>query len=140
VFESGWVKLNPAWNQPALAEKWVKLRDLRNEANKVLEQARSAKDIGSSLEAKLIINVSDAEWQTVLKSLNPTTGGNGVDELRYLLLTSQVEVSDRLEGESISMAKADGTKCDRCWNYSTHVGQSEAHPLLCDRCIEVVEG
>jgi isoleucyl-tRNA synthetase len=140
VFESGWVKLNPAWNQPALAEKWLKLRDLRNEANKVLEQARSAKEIGSSLEAKLIINVSDAEWQTVLQSLNPIKGSNGVDELRYLLLTSQVELSDRLDGQSIAMAKADGTKCDRCWNYSTHVGQSEAHPLLCDRCVEVVEG
>jgi isoleucyl-tRNA synthetase len=151
VFESGWVKLDPSWNQPALAGKWVKLRDLRMEANKVLEQARAAKDIGSSLEAKLLINVADSEFKTVLQTLNPSTG-NYVDELRYLFLTSQVELSDRLDQitsskyhtqtdiQSIGVADADGTKCDRCWNYSTHVGQSEAHSLLCDRCVEAVDG
>jgi isoleucyl-tRNA synthetase len=151
VFESGWVKLDPAWEQPTLATKWVKLRDLRTEANKVLEQARAAKDIGSSLEAKLLIYVTDDEFKSVLQTLNPPTG-NHVDELRYLFLTSQVELSDRLDPitsskyrtqtdvQAIGVADADGTKCDRCWNYSTHVGQSEAHPLLCDRCVDAVEG
>jgi isoleucyl-tRNA synthetase len=152
VFEAGWVKLDPAWNQPALAEKWVKIRDLRMEANKVLEQARAAKDIGSSLEAKLLINVADSEFKTVLQTLNPATGGNHVDELRYLFLTSEVELSDCLDSitglkyhtqtdiQSIGVADASGTKCDRCWNYSTHVGQSTEHPLLCDRCAEAVDG
>jgi isoleucyl-tRNA synthetase len=87
----------------------------------------------------------------VLQTLNPATG-NHVDELRYLFLTSQVELSDRLDQitsskyhtqtdiQSIGVADADGTKCDRCWNYSTRVGQSEAHPLLCDRCADAVDG
>ncbi len=151
VFESGWVKLEPAWHQPALAEKWVKLRDLRMEANKVLEQARAAKDIGSSLEAKLLINVADDAFKSVLQTLNPTTG-NHVDELRYLFLTSQVELVESVDRitsmkyhtqtdiQSIGVADADGTKCDRCWNYSTHVGQSTEHPLLCDRCVDAVDG
>ncbi len=151
VFESGWVKLDPAWNQPVLAEKWVKLRDLRMEANKVLEQARAAKDIGSSLEAKLLINVADDAFESVLQTLNPTTG-NHVDELRYLFLTSQVELVESVDRitsmkyhtqtdiQSIGVADADGTKCDRCWNYSTHVGQSTEHPLLCDRCVDAVDG
>ncbi len=151
VFEAGWVQLDPAWNQPALAEKWVKLRDLRMEANKVLEQARAAKAIGSSLEAKLLINVADDVFKSVLQTLNPTTG-NHVDELRYLFLTSQVELVESVDRitsmkyhtqtdiQSIGVADADGTKCDRCWNYSTHVGQSAAHPLLCDRCVDAVDG
>jgi isoleucyl-tRNA synthetase len=154
VFEAGWVKLDTAWRQPELAEKWVKLRELRTEANKVLEQARSGKDIGSSLEAKLLIHVSDNAWKSVLQTLNPAASlaGNAVDELRYLFLASQVELvdsADRISGMkystqtetlSIGVADAEGQKCDRCWNYSTHVSESEAHPLLCERCVEAVDG
>jgi isoleucyl-tRNA synthetase len=145
VFESGWVKLEAEWRQPALSEKWTKLRDLRGEANQVLEQARTAKMIGSSLEAKLLLYVEDGEWRSTLEQMNTATG-NQVDELRYLFLTSQVELLPdatpfaELEhrSETIAIAKADGCKCDRCWNYSTRVGQSEEHPLLCERCEEVV--
>jgi isoleucyl-tRNA synthetase len=154
VFEAGWVNLDAAWKQPELAEKWVKLRELRTETNKVLEQARSAKDIGSSLEAKVLIHVADSDWKAVLQSLNPadSLASNGIDELRYLFLASQVELldsADRIAGMkyatqtetlSIGVADAEGQKCDRCWNYSTHVGESEEHPLLCERCVEAVHG
>jgi isoleucyl-tRNA synthetase len=154
VFESGWVQLESTWQQPELAKTWNQLRDLRNEANKVLEQARSAKVIGSSLQAKLLIHTSDADLQAKLQSLNPTGSftGNQVDELRYLFLASQVELLDngdaiaalpyhsQTDSLSLGVADADGTKCDRCWNYSDHVGSSDAHPLLCDRCEQAVEG
>ncbi len=151
VFESGWMKLDDNWTQPELAEKWLKLRDLRTEANKVLEQARSAKEIGSSLEAKLLVYVSDTDWRSTLTTLNTNTG-NHVDELRYLFLASQVELLDSpdalansthsttTETFGIAMAKADGTKCDRCWNYSLNVGSFELHPLLCDRCVDAIGG
>ena len=86
--------------------------------------------------------------------MNPATSlkGNGVDELRYLFIVSQVELLDSptaLEGLQyssqsdalgIGVVKADGEKCDRCWNYSTHVGESEAHALLCERCEPALEG
>jgi isoleucyl-tRNA synthetase len=60
-----------------------------------------------------------------------------------------VDSADRITGMkyatqtetlSIGVADADGQKCDRCWNYSTHVGESEEHPLLCERCVEAVHG
>jgi isoleucyl-tRNA synthetase len=145
VFESGWVKLDEQWRQPALSDKWTKLRDLRAEANQVLEQARTAKMIGSSLEAKLLLYVEDGGLRSTLEQMNTTTG-NQVDELRYLFLTSQVELlSDAAplaelehKSETIGITKADGNKCDRCWNYSTRVGLSSDHPLLCDRCEGVV--
>ncbi|MBD2329393.1 isoleucine--tRNA ligase [Alkalinema sp. FACHB-956] len=154
VFQSGWVHLEESWKNPTLADKWVKLRELRTEANKVLEQARAAKDIGSSLEAKLLIYVADDSWKAVLQTLNPadSKAGNRVDELRYLFLTSQVELvesADRISGMkyslssetwSLGVADAEGQKCDRCWNYSTHVGQAEDHPLLCDRCVDAIDG
>ncbi|HIK54235.1 MAG TPA: isoleucine--tRNA ligase [Synechococcales cyanobacterium M55_K2018_004] len=149
VFESGWVKLEQQWQNPELAQTWEQLRHLRTEVNKVLEQARNDKAIGSSLEAKALIYVADDAFRQTLQGLNPSDSlsGNRVDELRYLFLTSQVELLDspasladlkytvQSDTLSIGVVDADGKKCDRCWNYSTHVGESAEHPLLCERCI-----
>jgi isoleucyl-tRNA synthetase len=149
VFESGWVTLDTQWKNPDLSAQWEALRQIRAEANKVLEKARAEKAIGSSLEAKLLLFVPDANLRQKLHTLNPadSLSGNRVDELRYLFLTSQVELldsSDNLqdlkysaqsETLGIGVMDAEGEKCDRCWNYSTHVGESKEHPLLCERCI-----
>nr|WP_310415534.1 isoleucine--tRNA ligase [Chamaesiphon sp. OTE_8_metabat_110] len=323
VFEAGWVKLDPQWLQPDLAVTWDKVRDLRTDVNKVMEQARTDKAIGSSLEAKVLLQVSDPAlraklgamsfnsastattpspsqegnkkggtvisvtnsqtptidklinasplpelqatitsgsnaigatiataieayskgWrlignvlliltgafglyiaiglldvvnripfvETTLKgvgivmsgifvarnllnkekrrqtfdraiaykndiigtqyhpvrtvSLAEPTGelvvpahapattalpqhqSNQIDELRYLFLASQVELIDdaerlaglphqtTVEGGKIGVVNADGTKCDRCWNYSSTVGENSEHPLVCDRCV-----
>jgi isoleucyl-tRNA synthetase len=154
VFEAGWVKLEDEWKKPELAQSWVTLRSIRTEVNKVMEQARAEKMIGASLDAKVLLYVSDAELRQRLEVLNPqdSLSGNRVDELRYLFLASQVEVLDspeaiqkadyKLESEklSVGVVKADGEKCDRCWNYSIHVGESAEHPLLCDRCVPALEG
>jgi isoleucyl-tRNA synthetase len=154
VFQAGWIQLDTAWQQPELAEKWLTLRAIRAEANKVLEQARASKDIGSSLEAKLLLYVPDVALRQTLARFNPvdSLSGNGVDELRYLFLTSQVELletdarltgskySSRTETLGIGVVDADGQKCDRCWNYSTQIGAIAAHPLLCDRCVPALDG
>lgn len=154
VFESGWVQLEPQWQAPELASKWQELRSVRQEVNKVLEQARAAKKIGSSLEAKVLLAVTDATLRSQLAAMNPANavagGSPHVDELRYLFLVSQVELletSDRLQGlefksESdawgVGVIEAVGEKCDRCWNYSTDVGESTAHPTLCERCVAAI--
>lgn len=39
----------------------------------------------------------------------------------------------------VGVARADGSKCERCWNYSTLVGNSTLHPTLCERCEPVIE-
>jgi len=154
VFESGWVKLDDGWKNPELAAAWENLRDIRTEVNKVLEQARNDKAIGSSLEAKVLLYIADPELRQHLVGLNPadTLSSNGVDELRYLFLTSQVELLDTPAGLAelkyhsqtdslgVGVVDADGQKCDRCWNYSTHVGESAEHPLLCERCIPALDG
>nr|MDJ0557173.1 class I tRNA ligase family protein [Microcoleaceae cyanobacterium MO_207.B10] len=91
------------------------------------------------------------ETETLPHQLNQIAG-NGVDELRYLFITSQVElletpeklkdveyksVSDAFE---IGVVKADGKKCDRCWNYSTHVGVYSEDPTICERCVAALAG
>lgn len=164
VFESGWVKLEEKWQKPELAEFWQKLLKIRTDVNKWLEQYRIGKLIGSSLEAKVLVYVSDLELRQRLQALNPVgeLSSNGVDELRYLFLVSQVELlkstSDikntdlRRDVEvtlsmfpdtsvtSIEIDKADGEKCERCWNYSIHVGASQERRLLCERCIPALAG
>jgi len=81
-----------------------------------------------------------------------TQSGNGTDELRYLFICSQVDVLDtpaelegmeyssRTDSWQIGVAKAEGEKCDRCWNYSPLVGRFPEHPPLCERCVAALEG
>ncbi|EDX86275.1 isoleucyl-tRNA synthetase [Synechococcus sp. PCC 7335] len=159
VFESGWVQMKEDWQRPDLVEKWQQLRTIRDEANVVLEQARTDKAIGSSLEAKLLLYTNDDILRNTLMDMNSadsltaystapsTPQSNHVDELRYLFLVSQVELLDSLDqltgakyqvevnGLTIGVVNADGEKCDRCWNYSTHVGESSEDPTICDRCV-----
>jgi isoleucyl-tRNA synthetase len=143
------------------------LRVARSEVNKVLEKARAEKFIGASLEAKVLLYLypHPVETETIkpnilkeqLIKLNPqdSLSGNRVDELRYLFLASQVEIVESLEEIeqadyrnddsnlyhqlAVSVVKADGEKCDRCWNFSVHVGESAEHPTLCDRCVPALK-
>jgi isoleucyl-tRNA synthetase len=71
-----------------------------------------------------------------------------VDELRYLFITSQVELLDsadalqglkyslQSDGIGIGVVKADGEKCDRCWNYSLQVGESTEHPYFANAAFQ----
>ncbi|MGQ9836682.1 MAG: isoleucine--tRNA ligase [Cyanobacteriota bacterium] len=132
VFEAGWMGLPETWLDPQLAATWKQLRSLRQEVNKSLEQARTEKVIGASTEAKLILKVGDAALYELLQAHAP--------ELRYLFITSQVEVAKAAKGLEIAIQPADGKKCVRCWNYSVRVGESAEHPELCERCVLALAG
>ena len=147
VFQAGWVTVPEAWHQPDLATKWEALRTVRTEVNKVMEQARNAKLIGSSLEAKVYLQITDETLAATVASVD--------SELRYLLLASQVAVvakfpmdgaavekafTGKTDGLEIAVVPADGEKCARCWNYSTAVGESVEHPHICERCVEALAG
>ncbi len=119
VFESGWVEMQDEWQKPELKQFWTTIANLRDEVNKVMEQARTAKAIGSSLDAKVLLNVADADLKNKLASYNSsdTLSEKNVDELRYFFLASQVELVDSLpdaeyKSESdianIAVVKADG--------------------------------
>jgi Isoleucyl-tRNA synthetase (EC 6.1.1.5) len=62
-------------------------------------------------------------------------------ELRYLFITSQVELENTsCQGLEVSVFPADLSKCVRCWNYSTRVGEFAEHPELCERCVAALAG
>jgi len=154
VFESGWVNIKPEWHKPELTPIWSQLRQVRTEVNKVLEQARTEKAIGSSLEAKVLLYVENVDFRQALSRFQFTDSSitNHVDELRYFVLASQVEIveaiatveqatySSTIEGLAVGVVKADGQKCDRCWNYSTQVGEFAEEPTICERCYEALQG
>ena len=95
---------------------------------KALEEARSEKQIGSSLEAKVMLT-TDADTTRFLLDY--------FDQLRYIFIVSQVEVHEG-DASGVEIQKADGEKCERCWNYSTRVGEFEKYPTVCERCIDAL--
>jgi isoleucyl-tRNA synthetase len=119
-------------DQDALLAEWERLYAIRDEVLRALEEARVAKLIGSSLEAKVILNASGSALELLQKHQK---------DLRYLFIVSQVELgnSDAGAGVSISITGADGTKCERCWNYSTRVGESQTYPTVCERCVAALQ-
>jgi isoleucyl-tRNA synthetase len=65
-----------------------------------------------------------------------------------LFIVSQVEIVDAaaqgaapsgIEGLQIHVERALGKKCERCWNYSTHVGESAEYPTICERCVAALQ-
>jgi isoleucyl-tRNA synthetase len=114
--------------QSALLLEWERLFEIRDQVLRVLEEARVAKEIGSSLEAKVTLSATGQALELLRAHQS---------ELRYIFIVSQVEL---LEGDlSISVSRAAGEKCERCWNYSTRVGESELYPTACERCVEALE-
>jgi len=106
-----------AWTDEALAARWAKALELRERVMKKIEEARTAKLVGKSLDAKVVLPGGFAELDGV--------------NLEELFIVSQVE---RGAGQDISVAHADGVKCPRCWRWQTDIGSNAAAVELCGRC------
>ncbi|MEP6635855.1 MAG: isoleucine--tRNA ligase [Acidobacteriota bacterium] len=116
-----------------LRSNWEQLFEIREDVLRALEEARIAKQIGSSLEARVEIAATGAAYDLLVRYRN---------DLRYIFIVSQVEVLRSAEGASgvtIKIVAAEGEKCERCWNYSTHVGESRRYPNVCERCEAALE-
>jgi isoleucyl-tRNA synthetase len=124
-----------------LEARYEKLLAVRSDVSKALELARGDKLIGHSLDARVLIEAPAGEWRELLERHR--------DELATLFIVSQAELTEGLEGAvpgeeikglRIRVEKAEGEKCERCWNYATTVGESDAHPTVCHRCREALMG
>ena len=121
------------------ANTWELLGKVRGEVLKALETARNEKKlINSGLEAKVLLN-ADLELKAKLKQYLPV--------LPALFIVSQVDFisagtgdfrSEAVPGLEVTVQRADGKKCERCWNYSTHVGENPRYPTICERCSEAI--
>jgi isoleucyl-tRNA synthetase len=126
-----------------LIKRWELIFRIRDEVLRKLEAARVAKVIGSSLEARLKLSLNRENYD-LLKPYQDR------DELRYIFIVSQTELSQLdlrpANGESttesvwlnVEVERAKGEKCERCWSYSTRVGESTRYPTACERCVEAL--
>ncbi|HXL23401.1 MAG TPA: isoleucine--tRNA ligase [Candidatus Dormibacteraeota bacterium] len=123
---------------PAHVANWELLARVRAEVLKALEAARNEKKINSGLEAKVLLN-AEPDLKTKLHHY--------LAQLPGLFIVSQVEFfsasdagykSDLVPSLEVLIQRADGKKCDRCWNYSIHVGENPRYPTVCERCTEAL--
>ena len=138
AFASNWDLLNEM-NQPftayaldgAAMERWDKVIKLRDVVNQALETARNKKEIGKSLEAKIVLTVP--AFETALDGMD-------ADTLADILIVSQAEVQKSdMNVLKVDVEPAAGQKCERCWKVLPTVGASAKHPTLCPRCARVVQ-
>jgi isoleucyl-tRNA synthetase len=115
-------------------EEWATLRSVRDEVLKALEEARNNKLIGTGLEAQVVLAAPDTVYSVLARHAG---------ELRYLFIVSAVTLvqgSGNGTGQvRVEVKKADGAKCERCWNYSIHVGEDKTYPTVCERCSAVLK-
>ena len=163
VFEAGWPTDLTSFPEHNVAE-WEFVRLVRDDVNKVLESARSDKLVGASLDAAAYVYCPDESKRTILQQLDgdehlitPPIKTNGVDELRTVLMLSQVHVvgseddlraacgeayisdGETLSGCIIGVKKAEGEKCGRCWFYDNQIGKlGLPHDDACQRCNEAI--
>ncbi|PWR23558.1 isoleucine--tRNA ligase [Zavarzinia compransoris] len=127
------------WHNPGLAAKWDRLRDLRRVVTGALEIERREKRIGSSLQAKPVVHVADADLFALAQTadLSELAITSGLDLVEGAGPADAFRLED-VSGVAVSPAPATGGKCVRCWMVLPEVGAHADHPGLCHRCYEVV--
>ena len=129
-----------AWRDPALADRWGKIREVRRAVTGALELERAEKRIGSSLQASPLVYVRDPGLMAAVDGL----------DLAEIAITSDAKavagaapdeafVLDEVPAVGVVAGLADGEKCQRCWRVLPEVGTSPAAPSVCVRCADAIQ-
>ncbi|MFY9906018.1 MAG: zinc finger domain-containing protein, partial [Terriglobales bacterium] len=125
---------NVDWNIVKETLDWKKIRGVRETVLKALEEARNQKLIGGNLQAQVTLTAADPVFSVLERFKN---------DLRYFFIVSAVELKKGTSNGdapvSVQVSKAPGLKCERCWNFSTHVGDDKDYPTVCERCSAVLK-
>jgi len=118
-----------AKEDPQQKADWTTLLSIRDQVLKPLEEARAKGEIGKSLEAQVELTASDPLYGVLERHQT---------DLRYLFIVSHVSL-ERGSGNGsgslqVEVSRAAGQKCERCWNYSTRVGEDLKYSTVCERC------
>jgi len=126
-----WPTVEPEYNNEELSKKWEKIMSLKSDVAKELELARADKIIGHSLNAKVTLYVDEKDYEEMKKDQ---------DLLLSVFIVSDlvIEKNNRKDDNKIGIkiSQAEGQKCERCWMYSTTVGEDKENPTICHRCSE----
>jgi isoleucyl-tRNA synthetase len=129
----------PEWRDPALGDKWARIRELRRVVTGAIEVERAQKRLGSSLQAAVEVFAESAYLEALA----------GLD-LAEICITSEAAARPGpppegsftladVSGVGVTVGLASGEKCQRCWKILPEVGTVAEHPDLCLRCAEAVE-
>jgi isoleucyl-tRNA synthetase len=113
-----------------LIARWNRINEIRGIANKEIEALRERGQVGSSLQANLVV--------TAGKDDHALLAGLG-DDLKFVFIASAVELRPGDELAVQALPSAD-TKCERCWHWRADVGSDPAHPTICGRCVSNLFG
>ena len=125
-----------AFADPALVERWNTLVALREQVLAEIEPLRKNKQIGSSLQAKVVIAATAAELPLLEQYAK---------QLPMLFIVSEVDVRPATgmgaAGDAlprVTIERAGGVKCERCWRIVPAVSTEPASAGLCERCQEAL--
>ncbi len=133
IHTEAWPEVLPSWRAPALAGEIERLFTLRDEVNEKLEELRTAKRIGKSLEAGVRIVASPHHsLSDILEKYRA-----GLEEL-FIVSTVHLQFEEESESIEITAFPAEGVRCPRCWRtveklQSTQLGE------MCSRCADAIE-
>jgi isoleucyl-tRNA synthetase len=144
VHLSEWPQLAQDLQNQQLQEKWQRLLEIRAVVLKAIELQRERGVIGNSLEAEITLSLKEKSLYNFLDSCLPI--------LKMIFIVSEVAlkeakelppddfISEAFAGLSVAVKKSSAQKCQRCWNYSSSVGESKDYPDLCNRCRAALKG
>jgi isoleucyl-tRNA synthetase len=125
LFRSGRSDLDLLRNAE-LVTLWSRLIKVRDLVLAHIEPLRKDKQIGSSLQAKVVVSGGGPDM-TLLR--------DRADELPMLFIVSEVDLRpDGGDTLKVTIEKASGVKCERCWRYVPKVSGEPGHLGICERC------
>ena len=127
------------------ASEWSYVFALRELVSKQLEEVRAAGKIGAGLSAEV-----DVYYRQAVREAGTDPLVKLGDELRFVLITSAAHLHDIADVPAdaievmdhvfVRVRPSENAKCVRCWHHRDDVGTHAAHPELCGRCIDNVDG
>jgi len=119
IHENSFVQIPANWQNNDLHDKWAQLFKIKQAANIAIEEKRSNKEIGSSLEAEIKITTDSENFDLL----------DGLDLAEYFITSKANRVKSQKKGEvKIEVKKTNGNKCLRCWKILE---------TTCERCEKV---
>jgi isoleucyl-tRNA synthetase len=134
------IPVKDEYKDPELADRWDTIIGVRKEVTKALEIARKAKMIGHSLDASVLLGLSEELMDLI---------GPYEKQLKYLFIVSSVEMvpankvksgfeGEEMQGVKVKVAPSKDKKCERCWVHDPTTGMDREHPTICKRCLQAL--
>jgi isoleucyl-tRNA synthetase len=123
----------PRAGDEELLKRWNEILYVRSFVQQRLEVRRTAGVIGSSLDAKITLELPPKQFE-LLRSLSE-------NELLEAFIVSKMTLVETDEPALTAKVvdHADGKKCERCWHWSETVGKDPRAPQVDERCIRQLE-